>query len=148
MFRHILIPTDGSKLAAKGIKAGVALAKSLGAKVTGAYVMQPYMPPLYGEAAIYYAGISPREYEKSARQAARHALEAIEKEARRANVPCSTQVVADARPWQGILKAARGRKCDAIVMASHGRGGMGGLLLGSETQGVLAHSKIPVVVIR
>jgi nucleotide-binding universal stress UspA family protein len=148
MFKHILVPTDGSKLAAKGIKAGVRLAKQLGAKVSGVYVVQPYVPPVYGEAAIYYAGYSPKEYKQIAEKAAKKALAVLEIEAQTAGVPSATRIVSDAPPWAGILKAARARKCDAIVMASHGRGSVGGLLLGSETQHVLAHSKIPVVVIR
>lgn len=148
MFKHILIPTDGSKLAAKGIKHGVKLAKALGAKVSGVYVTLPYIPPVYGEAAIYYPGYSPKEYKQIVEKAARKALAAIEIDAQTAQVPCTTHMVSDTQPWAGILKAARARKCDAIVIASHGRGGVGGLLLGSETQRVLAHSKIPVLVIR
>ena len=148
MFRHILIPTDGSKLAAKGIKAGVKLAKALGAKVSGVYVALPYVPPVYGEAAIYYSGYSPKEYKQIVEKAAKKALAVVEIEAQTAGVPCATRIVEDAPPWAGILKAARARKCDAIVIASHGRSGVGGLLLGSETQRVLAHSKIPVLVIR
>jgi nucleotide-binding universal stress UspA family protein len=148
MFKHILVATDGSKLAAIGIKAGVRLAKQLGAKVSGVYVVQPYVPPVYGEAAIYYAGYSPKEYKQIAEKAAKKALAVLEIEAQTAGVPSATRIVSDAPPWAGILKAARARKCDAIVMASHGRGSVGGLLLGSETQHVLAHSKIPVVVIR
>ncbi len=148
MFKHILIPTDGSGLAAKGIKAGVKLAKALGAKVTGVYVLLPYMPPVYGEAAVYYAGYSAKEYKGIVEKAAKKALAVVEIEAQAAGVPWATRIVSDAPPWAGILKAARASKCDAIVIASHGRGGVGGLLLGSETQRVLSHSKIPVVVIR
>ncbi|HEY9530534.1 MAG TPA: universal stress protein [Burkholderiales bacterium] len=148
MFKHILIPTDGSKLAVKGIKAGVKLAKALGAKVTGVYVVLPYVPPVYGEAAAYYAGYSPKEYKDMVEKAARKALAVVEIEAKVAGVPCATRIVADTPPWAGIVKAAHQRKCDAIVIASHGRGGVGGLILGSETQRVLAHSKVPVVVIR
>jgi len=149
MYRHILIPTDGSKLAMKGIKAGVKLAKSLGAKVTGVYVIAPYAPLIYGEAALYYVpGTSPGEYKKLSEKAATAALAAVEREARAAGVRCTTQFVTGPQPWQGILRVARARKCDAIAMASHGRGGLGGLLLGSETSRVLAHSKIPVLVTR
>ena len=148
MFKHILIPTDGSKLAAKGIKAGVKLAADLGARVTGIYVVTPYVPPVYGEAAIYYTGFSPKEYKDISTKAAKKALAAVEIEAQTAGVPCATHLVSESQPWEGILKAARGRKCDAIVIASHGRGGVSGLILGSETQHVLAHSKIPVLVIR
>lgn len=148
MFKHLLVPTDGSRLAAKGIKAGVRLAKALGARVTGIYVVQPYMPTVYGEAAVYSTGYSPKEYKQIVEKAARKALSVVEIEAEVAGVPCMTRIVADTPPWAGILKAAAQRKCDAIVIASHGRGAVGGLLLGSETQRVLAHSKIPVVVIR
>jgi nucleotide-binding universal stress UspA family protein len=149
MFRHLLLPTDGSKLAAKGYKAGVKLAKALGAKVTGVYVILPYMPPVYGEAAVYYVpGLSPDEYEESSEKAARKALAAIEIEAQTAGVPCTTRFVTAAHPHEGILKVAKSARCDAVVMATHGRGGLGGLILGSETQRVLAHSKVPVIVTR
>jgi nucleotide-binding universal stress UspA family protein len=148
MFKHILIPTDGSKLAEKGIKAGVKLAKSLGARVTGVYVVLPYVPPVYGEAAIYYTGYSPKQYQEMVQKAAKKALAVVEIEAQTAGVRYAKRVVEGMPPWSGILKAARAQKCDAIVIGSHGRGGVKGLLLGSETQRVLAHSKIPVVVVR
>jgi nucleotide-binding universal stress UspA family protein len=148
MFKHILVPTDGSKLALKGIKAGVRLARSLGARVTGVYVVAPYLPPMYGEAAIYVPGLSAAEYKKNAARAAKKALAAVESEARLAGAPFVTRIVYGALPWEGILRAARSGKCDAIAMASHGRGGLGGLLLGSEAQHVLARSKIPVLVVR
>jgi nucleotide-binding universal stress UspA family protein len=148
MFKNILVPTDGSKLALKGIKAGVRFARALGARVTGVYVVAPYLPPMYGEAAIYMPGLSASEYKKNAARAAKKALAAVETEARRAGAPFVAKVVYEALPWEGILRAARSGKCDAIVMASHGRGGLGGLILGSETQRVIAHSKIPVLVTR
>ena len=146
--KHILLPTDGSKLAAKGARAGVKLARSLGARVTGVFVAAPWVPAMYGEAMLYVAGPTPAEHRKLVAAQARKALAVIEREARAARVRCSTQLVMDAQPWQGILRAARARRCDAIAMASHGRGGLGGLLLGSETSRVLAHSKLPVMVIR
>jgi nucleotide-binding universal stress UspA family protein len=148
MYKHILIPTDGSPLATKGAKAGVKLAKALNAKVTAVYVAMPYAPAVYGDAAAYYAGPSPQEHKRFSEKAAKKALAPIEIEAKRMGIACSTLIVSDWKPWQGILKAARSRKCDAIAMASHGRGGLGGLFLGSETQRVLAHSRIPVLVIR
>lgn len=136
MFRHILVATDGSKLAAKGVKAGLKLAAALGARVTALYVIVVFPAALYGE------------YKARAQRAAKKALAAVEIEARVLGVPCTTRFVGDPQPWGAILRVARSRKCDAIVMASHGRGGLGGLLLGSETQRVLAHSRIPVLVIR
>jgi nucleotide-binding universal stress UspA family protein len=148
MFKNILLSTDGSRLAAKGVKAGVRLAAALGARVTGVYVIAPYTPPSYGEGAVYVPGFSPQEYRKITEKAARKALAAVEVEAKAAGVPCSTLHLVANHPWQGLLRAARSKRCDAISMASHGRGGLGGLLLGSETQRVLAHSKLPVLVTR
>lgn len=148
MFRHILIPTDGSKLAMKGVKAGVRLARSLGARVTGVYVVPPYLPPMYGEGAIYVPGLSAREYKRNGMRSARRALEPVTKAARQAGAPFVARTIYGAPAWEGILRAARSGKCDAIIMASHGRGGLGGLFLGSETQKVLARSKIPVLVVR
>jgi nucleotide-binding universal stress UspA family protein len=147
MFRKILLPTDGSRLAAKGVKAGVKLAKALGARVAGLYVIPPFKP-VYGEAAMYVAPMTPQDYRKLAEKQAKKALAAVEIEASTAGVACETRFVTSKHPWQGILKAARACKCDAVAMASHGRSGLGGLLLGSETSRVLAHSKIPVLVYR
>ena len=148
MFRHILIPTDGSKLSRRGIRTGVRLAAALGARVTGVYVMLPAAPRGYDDTAIFYAGISARGWRHSFDQAARKALAVIEREARAAKVPCATLIVHYRQPWQGILAAAHRRKCDAVAIASHGRGGLGGLILGSETRQVLARSRIPVLVAR
>jgi nucleotide-binding universal stress UspA family protein len=149
MFKHILIPTDGSPLAAKGAKAGIRLAAALGARVTGVYVIGPYLPPVYAEASVMVTpGVTPQEYDKAAKAHGAKALGLIEREAKAARVPCKAELVTEVHPWQGILKVARARKCDAIAMASHGRGAIRGLILGSETARVLAHSKIPVLVTR
>ena len=148
MYRHILLPTDGSKLALKGARAGIRLARALGARVTAVYVAPVYVPPLYGEAMIYVGSASPKVWKKQIATLAAKAFAAVEGDARKAGVPFAGYSVTDAQPWAGILRAARARRCDAIAMASHGRGGLGGLLLGSETARVLAHSKIPVIVIR
>jgi len=148
MFKHVLIPTDGSTLALKGARAGVRLAKALGARVSGVYVVPPYVPPMYGEGAIYVPALAPQDYRKMMEKQAAKVLSAVEREAAAAGVSCKTLSITDPQPWQGVLRAARKQKCDAIVMASHGRGGLGGLLLGSETTRVLAHSKLPVLVIR
>jgi nucleotide-binding universal stress UspA family protein len=149
MFKHILIPTDGSKLAAKGVRAGVKLAQKLGARVTGLHVAMPYVPPLYGEAALYYVpGLSPQEFRKIAEKQANKALDVLVREARAARVRCDTRTKTAGQPWAAILATARSAGCDAIVMASHGRSGLGGVILGSETTHVLAKSKVPVVVVR
>lgn len=150
MYKHILLPTDGSALSLKGARAGIRLAGALGAKVTGVYVAPEYLPPIYGEAMIYAApgGYSAKAWKKQVGEATARALGAVEREARKAGVRFSGTSVTDSQPWAGILRAAKAKRCDAIVMASHGRGGLGGLLLGSETSRVLAHSKLPVIVIR
>lgn len=148
MFKHILIPTDGSKLASKGIKAGVKLARTAGAKVTGVYVIPPYQPPRFSEGSDLRGVLTPSQYREQAEKEARRALAMVEIEAETAGVPCETRSVTASAPWQGILQVARARKCDQITLASHGRGALGGLLLGSETQRVLAHSRLPVLVCR
>jgi nucleotide-binding universal stress UspA family protein len=148
MFKHILIPTDGSRLALKGVKAGARLARATGARVTGLYVVPPYVAPMYGEGVVYVPGYSVTEYRRNGERAARRALAAVIAEARAAGVAFVTKVVHGRPAWEGIVRTARAGKCDAVVMASHGRGGLGGVILGSETQRVLAHSKIPVLVVR
>jgi nucleotide-binding universal stress UspA family protein len=149
VFRHIAIPTDGSKLAEKGVKAGIRLAQSLGAQVTGVYVVPPFRPRVFGEAAVYYVpGMTPEDYKQQSVRAAKKALASVQIEAQAAGVPCSTRIVTAERPHAGILRAARAAKCDAIAMASHGRGAVGGLILGSETARVLSHSRLPVLVTR
>jgi nucleotide-binding universal stress UspA family protein len=148
MFKHILIPTDGSKLAAKGVKAGVRLAKALGARVTFIHVIPPYLPLMYAGLDGYVNGEARRNFKTNSERAAQVALAAAEREARAAGVRCSTRSTTDPEPWGGIVRVARSSRCDAIAMASHGRSGLGGLILGSQTQRVLAHSKLPVLVAR
>ena len=148
MFKHILVSTDGSKLAAKGIKAGVKLAAALGARITGVHVIPPYTPPAYADAMVYVPPMDPKDYKRATENEAKKALAAVEAECRRARLRCDGVIVTNRQAWDGILKTARARKCDTIVMASHGRRGLTGLVLGSETHKVLTHSKIPVLVCR
>jgi len=149
MYKHILVPTDGSKLAARGIKQAVGLARSLGAKLTGIYVVAPFAPPIYSEGSAYLArALSPADYKALTDKEAKKALAAIGRAARAAGVRFAERIVTEAQPWKGILQAARAGRCDLIVMGSHGRSALGGLMLGSETVRVLARSKIPVLVAR
>lgn len=147
MFNHILIPTDGSPTSAKAIKAGVALAKEMGARVTGFHGVGAAPYGYYGESMF----IDERSYAKAERAflatGEQHVAQ-IAKAARRAGVPFQPLVARTGATYEGILDAARGRKCDVIFMASHGRRGLKGLLLGSVTQQVLTHSRIPVLVYR
>jgi nucleotide-binding universal stress UspA family protein len=148
MYSHILVCTDGSKLSLKAIKTAALLAKSLGARLTGAYVGAPYVAPIYSEGMVYSANVSRAQYEKAVQSSARKALEHVSAAAKAAGVQAATATVTAVTPWQGILKAAQSKRCDLIVMASHGRRGLAGLLLGSETVKVLTHSKVPVLVCR
>ncbi|MDH4324862.1 MAG: universal stress protein [Betaproteobacteria bacterium] len=148
MFKHILLPVDGSRLALKGAKAGIRLAKALRARVTAVYVIPPFTPVAYGDAAVYVPGLSPQEYKQATEKGARKALAAVEAEAKKSRVRCKSRFLTTARVHEGLLRAARAANCDAIAMASHGRGGLAGVLLGSETTRVLAHSKVPVLVLR
>ena len=148
MKSHFLVCTDGSPLAMKGVRQGSRLAKAAGGRLTSVYVTAP-PPTVYGERAAYYAaGFTPADYRKAVEKAARKALAQVESAARQARVKCATRVVSDSLPWRGILRAARAARCSVIVMASHGRGAIGGLVLGSETRQVLARSRIPVLVVR
>ena len=147
MFRHILVPTDGSRLASKGVRAGVRLARALGARVTLLHVTPLYVPP-YGDPLVPVPMISSREHRQACERTAKKVLAAAAREAQRAGVRCATRTVMDSHAWGAILRVARSRRCDAIAMSSHGRGALGGLILGSETQRVLAHSKVPVLVTR
>ncbi len=150
MYKHILIPTDGTKLSAKAVKTGLALAKLIGARVTAFHVMQPYTPPYYEGMMIYVppSAMDEKTYTRATEKHARAMLTEITEKARTAGIVCGNAFVAAAQPWNAILKYASAKKCDVIVMASHGRRGLSGLLLGSETSKVLTHSKIPVLVCR
>jgi nucleotide-binding universal stress UspA family protein len=146
MFKHILIPTDGSPLSARAFKAGLRLARHTGARVTGYHAADP-MRTHFGEGFAAGAEVQ-RELRRRQQEAALKHLAPLERAARAAGVRFETVVNTPGSTYQGIVEAARKRKCDAIVMASHGRRGLAGLLLGSVTQQVLAHSKIPVMVTR
>jgi nucleotide-binding universal stress UspA family protein len=149
MFKHILLPTDGSALAAKGVKTGVRLAKALGARVTGVYVIEPYLPPIMPETAMMAgAALDPRDYDKATKAHAAKALARLDGEARSAEVRCATQSVTAPQPWRGILKVARAKDCDAVVIASHGRGGLGRILLGSVAEKVTREAPVPVLLVR
>lgn len=147
MYRNILVATDGSPLSAKAITHAIALARALGAKLTGFYASPDYPLPAYADGVMYQA-VSPREYAATCKKLADRILSAVGAKAKAAGIRFSAVHAISAAPWEAILAAARKEKCDAIVMASHGRRGVSALLLGSETQKVLTHSKLPVIVVR
>ena len=147
MFKHILVPTDGSKLSVKAAKQAVKLAKTLGAKVTGFYAAPDHSSTYYGDGYILRAPSAKDQADLSQNQA-RKCLSTIEVEAEVEKVACEVFHVISDSPYEAIIDAAKKKKCDLIFMASHGRRGLSGLVLGSETQKVLVHSKIPVLVYR
>ena len=147
MYKHILVPTDGSALSMKAAREAAKLAGTGKARMTAVYVIAPYMPPVSEGYIAPHDGALARRYRETAQKAATKALDRIAAKAG-AKLRCEKVFVTDDQPWAGILKTARARKCDVIVMASRGRGGLAGLLLGSETTKVLSHSKTPVLVCR
>jgi len=147
VFKHVLLPTDGSKTARKAIRAGIALAKRLGAKVTAYYALDAMPVYSYGDGYLPNAALL-KEFDRRAREQGEKYLAEVEKAAKAAGVRCQTYLSKPATAYQGIVAAARSQRCDVIFMASHGRGELGALLLGSVTQKVLAHTKTPVLVYR
>jgi nucleotide-binding universal stress UspA family protein len=149
MFRHILLPTDGSPLSTRAAKIAVKLAKTSGARLTALHVIPFFQPPGFAEdVAVYPEIYSPAEYKRATEAQAARLLGKVGKLAQAAKVRCDVAMVNARAPWEAIVKAAKSRGCDAIVMASHGRRGLGAVLLGSETTKVLTHSKVPVLVCR
>jgi len=146
MFKHLLISTDGSSLGNKAAKAGIDLARALGAKVTAYYAVEP-MQPIYAEGYTFDHKVI-EGIEERARDAGQKGVDAIGKIAKAAGVPFTSVVAKALTPYEGIIALAKKRKCDVIFMASHGRRGLSRLMMGSVTQKVLAHSRIPVVVYR
>jgi nucleotide-binding universal stress UspA family protein len=163
MFKHILLPTDGSELSAATVQQGIRFAKMIGSRVTGLYVMPVHyrfrytamaMQEAFGQATKRYKELEEAHVaaiEKGAeidKGLAEAHLSAIEKSAKDAGVDCDVICEKNDSPYQAIIRVAQQRGCDLIMMASHGRKGVDAFLLGSETQKVLTHSKIPVLVSR
>jgi nucleotide-binding universal stress UspA family protein len=147
MYKNILVPTDGSKLSVKAAKQAVKLAKVLRARITGFYAAPDFGSTYYGDGYILRSP-SAAEQTEFAQNQARKYLSAIEVEAEVEKVPCEVFHSVSDSPYEAIIDAAKKKKCDLIFMASHGRRGLSGLVLGSETQKVLVHSKIPVLICR
>jgi nucleotide-binding universal stress UspA family protein len=144
MFKRILVSTDGSELSLRAVNTAVQLAKTMGAAVVGVTVVEPYS----------YSGISEYrpepldDYEARMDALAAGRLEPLETAAKGSNVACTTVVKKSFSIYEAIIDTAKQKECDQIVIASHGRRGIAGVLLGSETQKVLTHSTIPALVVR
>lgn len=147
MYKHILIPTDGSQLSEKAVAAGIEFARFIHARVTGFTAVPEYRVPSEAELMSKHA-ISPTDYERDAKKQAEITLQPIADRARAAGVEYDAEFTQSDRPHEAIIRAARNRGCDLIFMASHGRRGLSALVHGSETQGVLTHSTIPTLVYR
>jgi len=147
MYKHLLVATDGSKLSGKAVTQAIALAQALSAKVTAFYASPDYPMPAFSDGVVYDP-VSRKDYTAMASKEAERILEPVKMKAEAGGLECSTMHAIAASPWEAILAAAKKSKCDAIVMASHGRRGLTAVLLGSETQKVLTHSKVPVLVVR
>lgn len=147
MFKHILIPTDGSPVANKAVRAGIRFAREVGAKVTAYQAIGALLAHIDDEGYV----IDPKmhdEFERRAREVAQRRLDTIGKLAMTAGVTFDSAVTMADTPYKGIIEAAKKHKCDVIFMASHGRRGVSGLFMGSVTQKVVTHCKIPVLVYR
>jgi nucleotide-binding universal stress UspA family protein len=144
MFKRILVPTDGSEITMKAVDTSIELAGSLGAELYTISVKEPFP----------YSAISemqptpPQEFFDAQERIAAKRVQAVIDLCAAAAVPCHAHTVEALHPWEAIIDHAKRLECDLLVMASHGRRGVSALLLGSETQKVLTHSKIPVLIVR
>jgi nucleotide-binding universal stress UspA family protein len=136
MYKHILLPTDGSELAHKAVLHGLSLAKAVAARVTVLSVQPSFTSDRF------------EEYAKELNAQAASVLNQIAVAAKAAGVQCETLQVSNNNPHEAIVAAAKDKGCDVIVMATHGRSGIASILLGSVTAKVLAHATVPVVVYR
>ena len=145
MYQHILIPTDGSLLSKAAVDNALALARALNARVTVVTVVTPF----HAFAGVADELVGTRElYDKQAKQAAARLLSDAERNAKEEGVQCTAVQLQHEHPFKAIIETATKSGCDLIAMASHGRRGMAGIVLGSETSKVLTHSSIPVLVYR
>ena len=147
MFKHLLVPTDGSELSADTVRRAISFAQDAKARITFFFAKPDYPVSFYGEGALIDP-TTPEKFAEMAEKQAREILGKCEKLASDAGVTSSSVSSTSEIPWEAIIDAAQGAGCDLIFMASHGRRGLSGLLLGSETQKVLTHSTIPVLVYR
>lgn len=143
MFKHILLPTDGSPASERAIHECIPLAAETGARITGIHVHPPFHVFTTNADSLEWTS---EKYEAEATKAGSKHLRKLQQAAAEANVPCETVEVSAEHPYEAIIQTAEQRQCDVIAMASRGHRGLKGLLLGSETQKVLTHAQKPVLV--
>ena len=144
MYKRILFPTDGSDITAKALQAALGLAKLCNAQIHTLAVMEPFPYSAISE----MQPVPPQEFFDAQKRVALARVKTVCEAASAAGVECKAHTVEALHPWEAILDHAKAQACDLLVMASHGRRGMSALLLGSETQKVLTHSLLPVLVVR
>ena len=144
MFKRILVPTDGSTVTDKAVQTALTLAKSGGGSIYAISVKEPFPYSAISE----MQPVPPQEFYDAQERIAAARVKAVQDAAVAAGVSCNAHTVEALHPWEAILDHAKSQQCDVIVMASHGRRGVAALLLGSETQRVLIHSPIPVLVVK
>ena len=147
MFKHILVPTDGSELSRATAKRAVSFASEAGARVTAFYAKPEYPIAYFGEGALIDP-TTPEKFTEMADQQAAEYMAEVAAWCKESGVECHTMTTTSDVPYEAIIDAAEKSGCDLIFMASHGRRGISGFLLGSETNKVLTHSKVPVLVYR
>ena len=149
MFKHILLPTDGSKLSDNAVRQAIEVAKAFRARITAVHVVGNYQWVLPGEgSALPEIPAITKHFKEEEAARAKKILSSVKETVQMAGVNCDAIVATGDVPYEMIIDQATRFNCDLIVMASHGRRGLDGILLGSETQKVLTHSKIPVLVCR
>jgi nucleotide-binding universal stress UspA family protein len=147
MFKHILIPCDGSELSNRVVDKAIEFAREIDARITGFYAQPEYSVPYY-EGGIPIDAMTPESFSSLTESQAKTILDGVAQKANVAGVVCDTYTSTNDATYQAIIDAANAKGCDLIFMASHGRRGIAGLLMGSETHKVLTHTTIPVLVYR
>jgi nucleotide-binding universal stress UspA family protein len=148
MYKHVLIPSDGSEVAEKAVGAGIEFARTVGARITAFTAVGEYELPSASEMMAHKRVVSPQEHQARVKRDAEAILTTIARRAAAAGVECDADYALCNRPHEAIIAAANRHGCDLIFMASHGRSGLSALLHGSETRDVLTHSTIPTLVYR
>jgi nucleotide-binding universal stress UspA family protein len=144
MYRNILIPTDGSDITAKAVQTAITLAKTLGARLSTISVKEPFPYSAISE----MQPVPPQEFYDAQERIAASRVKAVIDAAQAHGLACTGHTVEALHPWEAITDHAKAQGCDLIVMASHGRRGVSALLLGSETQKVLTHCDVPILIIK
>jgi nucleotide-binding universal stress UspA family protein len=147
MYKHLLVPTDGSELSSKAVESAIALAQALTARITYLYIQPDFPLPIAGEGTML-APESREDFARGTVEQAKKILAAAMDASSHARVPAEARTAVSDVPYELIIDTAQKENCDLVFMASHGRKGLAGLLIGSETHKVLTHCKIPVLVYR